>query len=191
MFSFKLHLFESCVATIQDCVIANSVPFLVDLILPASHEKTGNLEMIFVDSADQSNNSPNFLAKKSVSLPKRKMQSNYHVTPSKPKMMTTNASSENMQSSDDLLTTKANPEALINITQNLTTGDKSFQCSMCGYVSNQKGTVKRHIDLKHLPKTVVFKCQLCEYTASLRFYLKNHYTGKHALPEQAAKAMLD
>ena len=191
MFSFKLHLFESCIATIQDFVIANSVPILVDLILPARHENIGNLEMIFVDSANRSNISQHFLAKKSVSLPKRKMQSNYLLTPNKPKMMTIIASSANMQSADGLLTTKANPEALINITQNLTTGDKSFQCSMCGYVSNQKGTVKRHIDLKHLPKTAVFKCQLCEYTASLRFYLKNHYTGKHALPEQAAKAMLD
>ena len=97
---------------------------------------------------------------------------------------------EPIQACDNVISTKVSPEALVNVTQNLTTGENNFQCSLCGYVSNQKSAVKRHIELKHLPKTVVFNCQLCEYTASLRFHLKSHYTGKHNLPAQAAKAML-
>ena len=184
MLSFKIHLLESCIATIQDAFAAKQFPRFADIMLSASLEKIGNLEMIFDDSADPGNGGlQKFFAKKK-SAPKRQMQSNSLVPPRKSKMV------EPIQACDNVISTKVSPEALVNVTQNLTTGEKNFQCSLCGYVSNQKSAVKRHIELKHLPKTVVFNCQLCEYTASLRFHLKSHYTGKHNLPAQAAKAML-
>ena len=87
-------------------------------------------------------------------------------------------------------TSKADPDALVHATQNLATGDKVFECSVCLYRSGNRGHVKRHIDIKHLPNSSVFKCRMCEVTCSLRYNLKSHYIKVHNMPDDAAKAML-
>ena len=86
---------------------------------------------------------------------------------------------------------KPNVESLIIPTQNLQSGEKIFQCSICTvYCSKNKAHVKRHIEIKHLPSSTVFKCRMCDVTCSLRYNLKNHYMSKHNMPDDAAKAML-
>ena len=103
----------------------------------------------------------------------------------KPKTVPKNSATPNV------LTTGPSADALLTSNQNLDTGLKSFQCSMCGYTTGHKGTVKRHIELKHLPKTAnALKCQMCEYATNLRFNMKSHYIKKHSVPEQAAATMV-
>ena len=87
-------------------------------------------------------------------------------------------------------TTKASTDALVNVNQNLTTGEKSFQCSLCGYSStDSKRNVVRHIDSKHLGTS--FTCKTCGASASQKYGLKKHYVTKHGLSEDAARVMVD
>ena len=187
MFSFKLHLIDYFLEANQGAVILKPLSRVADIILCDEHKKVGTIEILFDPSLDNSVFNPETPPIKTA--PKRKSQSCNFVLPMKqPKIFAPNII--NSPTADTVLSSKANPEALVNITQNLTTGEKSFQCSMCGFSSSRKDTTKRHIELKHLPKTTVLKCQLCDYTASLKFQMKRHYTGKHSLPEQAANGML-
>ena len=198
MFTFRLNIAESCCESIEKLFPNNFETLCADIWLPQIDEKIGTLETFFNSSSVIKSNHDfsQFLMGKTVNkqLSKRKQPPNLSIVPKKFRNIAKVTPSPVVASAVDgslLATTAPSAEAFISISQNLTTGEKSFQCSMCGHNSGQKGTVKRHIELKHLPKTTVLKCQLCDYSASLRFQLKSHYTGRHSLPEQAAKAMLD
>ena len=200
MLSVKVHLLDSCLQLIEGT--SNHLnTILADIFFPAVEEKIGQLELS-VDSQIHVPNSPvwpvpnvdnSFTTSPYNEILKRKPPSNQKLaTPKKPKVVPQPINRvTGPEIPDSLVLNKASPDSLINITPNLTTGLKSFQCSICNYVTGQKGTAKRHIELKHLPKDTVFKCQLCDYVAHLKFNLKGHYVSKHSLPEQAAKAMLD
>ena len=121
------------------------------------------------------------------SSPKRKMPPVHLNAAKKPNQSSIPAS----PAGEDLLTTKTDPESLVNITQNLTTGQKSFQCGLCGHTASQKGNLKRHIEEKHLPKSTVFKCTICGSIANRKYNLKSHYVTKHSMTDYQAKAMLD
>ena len=98
--------------------------------------------------------------------------------------------SASLNASSEVITSRANADALINASQNLSTGVKSFTCSLCPYGSSHKSHVKRHIEMKHLPNATVFECQTCGKTTKLKYDLKKHYMTKHGLPEKAAQAMV-
>ena len=184
MFSFTLQLAESC---LQEIIKLSSGAVYFDLFMPEFSAKMGNLAAIFDSSLLPEQ--PEFVHSKNGSMKRRATS----IFDGKKKQKTIQSKQEPVDGSlynESILVNKVSPESLIQITQNLTTGDKNFQCSMCGYSSNQKSATKRHIELKHLPKTSVFKCQLCDVTANLRHNLKVHYTNKHSLPDQAARAML-
>ena len=163
-----------------------------DISLSDCIEKIGNLEISFDPKVNPQNRSiiPQDLNVRTVVTQKRKQQNLKRVTPKKK----TNQSAPNFPDSgylpENLLVSKVSPDSLINVTQSLTTGDKSFICSICNYTSIYKQSAKRHIQLMHLPKTTVFKCQMCEYTTSLKYHLKGHYTGKHGISEEAARKLM-
>ena len=69
-------------------------------------------------------------------------------------------------------------------------GEKSLQCSFCGYQSTYLSAVKRHLEMKHMPSKVVFPCQTCQKTFKLKQDLKKHYMNIHKMPEPAAKTMI-
>ena len=98
--------------------------------------------------------------------------------------------SQPMADQDVLTKSKANPDALINTTESLSTGQKKFECSLCAYSSNTKRNVRRHIEIKHIPSSTVFKCRMCDHTCNLKHNLKRHYMKVHAMPDDAAQAML-
>ena len=196
MLSVKVHLLDSCLQLIEGA--SNHLnTILADISFPAIGDKIGQLELN-VDSQMNVPISPvwpvpNVGNSHYNEIIRRKPPSNQKsAAPKKPKVVPQPVNKvTGPEIPDSLVLNKASPDSLINITQNLTTGLKSFQCSICNYVTGQKGTAKRHIELKHLPKDTVFRCQLCDYVAHLKFNLKGHYVSKHSLPEQAAKAMLD
>ena len=85
----------------------------------------------------------------------------------------------------------ANVEALVNVSQDLSTLKKSFHCSLCTYTSTDcKRNVVRHIELKHLGSSTVLQCKTCGATSRLKSNLKAHYMSKHGLNSDAAKAMI-
>ena len=195
MFKINLKMSESCWESIEQFHTTKLDTLLAEIWSSKRGEKIGVMEA-FYDSSSE--NSPGFSPTQLNSLsvnqsPKRKKTFAGPVIQKKPKSKPAclQLPVDNSKSNGNFTTIKPSAEALISITQNLTTGEKSYQCTICGQTSSAKGNVKRHIELKHLPKTTVLKCQLCEYTANLKFSLKSHYTGKHSLPEQAAKAMID
>ena len=86
---------------------------------------------------------------------------------------------------------KRDVTSLINTITKPESLEKSFQCSFCMYQSIRIGDVKRHIELKHLPSSVVFKCQTCGKDFKLKPDLKRHYMKVHNLAEPAAQAMIN
>ena len=85
---------------------------------------------------------------------------------------------------------KRDVTSLINTIIKPDSKEKAFQCSFCMYQSALIQNVKRHIELKHLPSSVVFKCQTCGKDFKMKADLKKHYIKIHSMPEPAARAML-
>ena len=84
-----------------------------------------------------------------------------------------------------------NPADFVTPTQNLETGKKMFACKFCGYQSDQRSKVVRHISLKHITGGPVFNCTICKHTTKLKADMKKHYMNKHHLPEAMANAALN
>ena len=70
------------------------------------------------------------------------------------------------------------------------TNEKIFQCTFCNYETKFASTIKRHIELKHLPQRVSLNCLQCDSVFKLKQHLKAHYMRSHGLLEPAAKAMM-
>ena len=85
---------------------------------------------------------------------------------------------------------KADVSSLINTLIKPGSNEKLFQCSFCTYQSIRSGDVKRHIEMKHLPPSVLFSCLNCSRTFKAKSDLKKHYIKVHGLLEPAAQAML-
>ena len=192
MLAFKVNLFEQFLHSFADIVLGENgekqYP-VISLFSSLPEELVGSIEI-----EDLNDKGANLLRNKTVSVPslqgvrsKRKIPSTQS-WPKKPKPLSDPALPDRL--ADSLVVSRANPESLINITQDLTTGEKCYRCSFCDYSAGRKDNAKRHIELKHLPKNTVFKCQMCAYTATLKYQLKSHYVSKHSLPDQAVKAML-
>ena len=121
-------------------------------------------------------------------VPKRKIEINQPITAPKSQFTRTKMKSvtdnvpvqptNNMSSSD-----------MIKIMQDFETKKKSF-CIVCKYETPHQGTMKRHVEAKHLPQTISLNCLQCEKTFNLKQTLKTHYMKVHGLLEAAAKAML-
>ena len=95
----------------------------------------------------------------------------------------------NVQNTSAVVTSQANPDALITTSQNMSTGEKTFECSLCGYRStDSKRNVSRHIDAKHLGTK--FTCKTCGATAAVKYDMKKHYVTKHGLSKEAAEVMV-
>lgn len=187
MFSFNLSFLAMGLDALEQTTLNEPKTLYADICLPETFKKLGNMSISY--STEET------LAKShemEVKSPVKRKQVPKLTQLNSKKLNPTSSSKPQLSPAPDhnLLLTQVKPESLINITQNLTTGEKTFQCSMCGYTSNQKGAVKRHIELKHVPKQSVYKCQICDYTSKLRFPLKTHYTTKHSMPEEAAKKMM-
>ena len=85
---------------------------------------------------------------------------------------------------------KPSMDSFISVSQNLTTGEKTFQCTFCGVSMGSKGNMKRHVETTHIPSATVYKCQTCGATAKEKSNMKKHYMNKHKMPEAAARGML-
>ena len=79
---------------------------------------------------------------------------------------------------------------MIKIMQDFQSEKKTFCCVVCRYESGSSGNIKRHVQMKHMPKTVALNCLQCPSSFSLRQTLKRHYMQVHELLEPAAQAML-
>ena len=82
-----------------------------------------------------------------------------------------------------------NIDSFVSISQNMKTGEKTFQCSFCGNFYHPN-SINRHIRNSHMPSATVFKCQTCDFTGKEKWNLKKHYMNKHKMPEAAALGML-
>ena len=85
---------------------------------------------------------------------------------------------------------KLNANDMIKIMQDFETKKKTYYCVVCKYETIHNTTIKRHVEMKHMPKTVSLNCLQCSKTFTLRQHLKSHYMKTHGLVEPAAKAML-
>ena len=70
------------------------------------------------------------------------------------------------------------------------TREKIYQCTFCNYETKFSITIKRHIEMKHLPQTISYNCLQCSATFKAKQSLKGHYMRVHGLLEPAARAML-
>ena len=194
MFSISIGLASNCMENLQD-LLNKSVPsgFYADIVMCEEANTCLGRLGIFCDPSRilpevsfMSNNSTLIPWVQSKPPAKRRLPI---ASNSKSKTVKAPVNSQQIPV-ESLIMNKANPESLLNISQDLATGEKTYRCSFCDYISNRKDSARRHIELKHLPSKSVFKCQLCVYTANLKHNLKTRVKA-HSLPEQAAKAMLD
>ena len=104
--------------------------------------------------------------------------------------------SEVRESNQAVTTNQISPSAnvsasdVIKTMQDFETKKKMFYCICCKYESSHHGTIKRHVEAKHLPKSVTYNCLQCPKTFNVKSGLKCHYMKFHGLVEPAAKAML-
>ena len=87
-------------------------------------------------------------------------------------------------------TVKRDVSSLINTLVNSQTNEKIHQCTFCSYQSNYMSHAKRHVELKHLPTSVLYPCLTCGNNFRMKSALKMHYVRVHKMPDHAAKAML-
>ena len=102
--------------------------------------------------------------------------------------LATNASSAVVQISTGAAT-KIDVSSMMTVMQNMSTNEKSYKCSFCGEENKAQSSMKRHIEIKHLPSPD-FKCLNCGYSSKLKNNLKRHYMTKHGMPAPAAQGML-
>ena len=57
------------------------------------------------------------------------------------------------------------------------TGFPTFVCTDCGYSSDRKHNIKRHVESKHV--SCSFTCPVCQLPLSCRNSLKQHLAAKH------------
>ena len=101
------------------------------------------------------------------------------------------SNSENVANNVASSVPQPNVDSFISVNQNLATGDKTMQCTFCGFSTHLRTSIKRHVENKHMPSCKVFKCQSCEnVTFNQKANLKRHYMTKHGIPEPAAAEML-
>ena len=79
---------------------------------------------------------------------------------------------------------------MIKVMQDFQTKKKSFCCIVCKYETPHQGTIKRHVETKHMPQAPSLNSLQCPRSFNLKQNLKTHYMKKHGLLEPAAKAML-
>ena len=168
---------------------AHSNTIAAEIVLPSMREKLGILEVFSSNHQSLPQSFQKHLSQKQVVTSKKDIGSNNQLPSKKPKAIPLATTTSHIRG--NVMTTQTSADALLNTSQSLTTGDKSYQCSLCTFSSQAKSSAKRHVELKHLPKTTIFKCQLCDFSVNLKFNLKRHYVKTYSLPDQAAKAMLD
>ena len=84
-----------------------------------------------------------------------------------------------------------NPDSFIGTMQSLETGEKVYTCQFCGLQGSQRGNVKKHVIVKHIPEArEEFKCETCGKEVSSKDKLKNHYIKIHNVPENMVKAAM-
>ena len=79
---------------------------------------------------------------------------------------------------------------MIKTMQDFESKKKMYYCVVCKYETPHQGTIKRHVETKHMPQTVTLNCLQCPKSFKLKQVLKKHYMDVHGLLEPAAKAML-
>ncbi len=84
---------------------------------------------------------------------------------------------------------KVDAHLLINTLTNPNSSEKLYQCSFCSVQAVAKSSVKRHIEIKHIPSET-YDCLTCSKKCNLKSNLKKHYMKFHQMPEVAANAML-
>ena len=85
---------------------------------------------------------------------------------------------------------KVDVSSMMKVVQSMDSNDKTYQCSFCGSQTSLLSSMKRHIECKHLPSTVVFNCRSCAYSSKYKHDLKKHYIKVHNMPEPAAQGMM-
>ena len=85
---------------------------------------------------------------------------------------------------------QSNVDSFVSINQNMTSGERTFQCTFCRVATTTKGSIKRHIVNTHLPSVTIYKCESCSATAKEKSNMKKHYMNKHKMSETAANALV-
>ena len=125
---------------------------------------------------------------------KRKLNNNYGSQVTKIKKQTSPNEKPPLHPQSQLLLNspgqKVDVSGLMRTLVDARSNDKLFQCSFCSYEARVSSSVKRHIELKHLPQSITLNCLHCSATFKLKQGLKVHYMKIHGLLEPAAKAMM-
>ena len=84
-----------------------------------------------------------------------------------------------------------NPDSFIGTMQSLETGEKVYTCQFCGFQGSQRGNVKKHVVVKHIPEAKEnFRCQTCGKDFTTKGILKTHYIKVHNMPENMVSAAM-
>ena len=186
MLRLKLQLSDVCLTYIDNLSEKESKTVSADLILRGVPEFLGVLDIGFGPQSDAKDTS-------SETIPKRKSPKRMQpaVLSKKPIPKNKTMTGTSPVSAENMLSLADNPAAFINVSQNMISGQKSFNCAVCGQTASLDSSIKRHIKEKHMPSSVIFKCQFCEHSCNRKSDLKKHYLRKrHSLTEQQATAML-
>ena len=95
-----------------------------------------------------------------------------------------------MPGQNTILSPKPDASSLMRTVTFSDSNQKEYMCTFCDYRYSQSGTVKRHIESKHLPQQKSFNCLHCLSTFQSKGTLKKHYMQVHGLLDAAARAIL-
>ena len=107
-----------------------------------------------------------------------------------PKKSRISLSAQTLMSQNTILSPKPDASSLMRTVTFSDSNQKEYMCTFCDYRYSQSGTVKRHIESKHLPQKISFNCLHCLSTFQSKGTLKKHYIQVHGLLEAAARAIL-
>ena len=91
---------------------------------------------------------------------------------------------------ENLSAPKVDVSSMMSIVHSMATNERSYKCSFCNFETTHLTSMTRHIQIKHLPNTVMFKCRQCEFDTKFKHNLKSHYMKTHKMPEPAARGMM-
>ena len=71
--------------------------------------------------------------------------------------------------------------------------DGAWNCVTCAQAFRDKTDLRRHVESKHLPKTVRYRCNLCNWSAKTTYAFRKHQLmhEKMAMRSEAISVPID